>query len=260
MPRKYEAVDWYQQPRYYDMAFASRNRAEIEFLEALYNRYAPAGSPILEPAVGSGRLMEGLLKRGYEVHGFDLGEAMVEYARSRLDSRSLGGSLWVADMSDFRTKRRYGLAHCLVSSFKYLLTEKAAVSHLRSVAASLRKGGVYVLGFHLSDYEDQRRDSETHTGARGRTKVKVRIDSEPPNRRTRLETLRARLVVTMPTRTLASETTWNFRTYDDAQFLRLLAKVPELDHVATHNFSYMADEEVVYGGEDLDTVVVLQKR
>jgi len=256
----YEVADWYQLPRYYDIAFASRNKAEVDFLETLYDRYAQRGGAILEPACGSGRLMEGLLRRGHDVHGFDLGEAMVAYARERLDARKLGGVLWVDDMTSFRPRKRYAMAHCLVSSFKYLLTEKAARAHLQCVAASLRKGGVYVLGFHLSDYADQRHDSEQHTGARGRTKVTCRIDSEPPNRKTRLETLRARLVVKMPTRTLGNETTWKFRTYDENQFLRLLASVPELEHVATHNFSYKADEEIELGEEDLDSVVILRKR
>ena len=260
MAQRYELVDWYQLPRYYDIAFASRNKAEVDFLESLYGRYSDRGGAILEPACGSGRLMEGLLRRGYEVHGFDLGPAMVDYARERLDARGLGGTLWIGDMSDFRPRKRYVLAHCLVSSFKYLLTEKAALAHLQCVAASLRKGGVYVLGFHLSDYADQRHDSEDHHGARGRTKVSCRIDSEPPNRKTRLETLRSRLVVKMPTRTLASETTWKFRTYDEKQFLRLVAKVPDFEHVATHNFSYKADEEIELGEEDLDSVVILRKR
>ncbi len=258
MPTHYEVADWYQLPRYYDIAFASRNTSEVDFLQALYERYAPGG-PILEPACGSGRLMEGLLRRGYDVHGFDLGASMVDYARKRLDARGLGCTIWIDDMSKFRTRKRYGMAHCLVSSFKYLLSEKAALAHLQCVSASLRKGGVYVLGFHLSDYADQRADSEEHRGARGRTRVTCRIDSEPPNRKTRLETLRARLVVKMPTRTLANETTWQFRTYDEVQFLRLLAKVPKLQHVATHNFSYRADEEIAFGEEDLDSVVILRK-
>ena len=67
MAQRYELVDWYQLPRYYDIAFASRNKAEVDFLESLYERYANRGGAILEPACGSGRLMEGLLRRGYEV-------------------------------------------------------------------------------------------------------------------------------------------------------------------------------------------------
>ena len=53
-------------------------------------------------------------------------------------------------MSAFETPGTFDLAHCLVSTFKYLLTEAAARAHLRSVARALRPGGVYALGFHLS--------------------------------------------------------------------------------------------------------------
>lgn len=260
MTPRYQSLDWYDTPRYYDIVFAGRNRQEIDFVEALYQRYAPREGRILEPACGSGRLLEGLARKGYQVDGFDLSEPMVDYARRRFERQGLEGKIWVGDMTSVRTRRRYDLAFCLVSSFKYLLTEREALAHLRCVSASLRSGGVYVLGFHLSDYDDRSRDREDWHGARGRTRVECRIDSWPPNRRSRRENLRARLLVHKPSITEALESEWQFRTYDVRQFRSLLAKVPELEHVATHNFEYKIDEEIEFGDEDLDNVVILRRR
>lgn len=257
----YAAVSWYQLPRYYDLVFASLNRREIAFLADVFDRYvATGGRRVLEPACGSGRLMEGLFGRGFQVDGFDLEDRMVAYASKRLRDRGWAGRVWQSDMAAFKVSQRYDMSFCLVSSFKYLLTEKAALGHLRSVAKALRPGGIYVLGFHLSEYADRRTDSEDWEGRRGRLRVECRIDSWPPERKQRRERLRARLLVHKPSATEAWKSEWHFRTYDRQQFLTLLRKVPEFEHIATHNFDYSADEEIEFGEEDLDNIVILRRR
>ncbi len=260
MSRHYQQIDWYDLPKYYDLVFSSLNRREIAFLDDLYHRYdLPSSRKVLEPACGSGRLLEGMAQKGYQVQGFDLSESMVTHSKARLLAKGHRARVWQADMSDFKTKSKVDFAFCLVSSFKYLLTEKAALAHLQCVASSLKKGGIYVLGFHLSEYEDRRPDCEKWEGARGRVKVECRIDSWPPDAKTRLEKIRSRMLVMKPSQTEAMESAWEFRTYDREQFLRLIRKVPALKHVATHNFDYCADEEIELGENDLDNVVILQK-
>ncbi len=257
----YEAIDWYKLPRYYDLVFSSLNREEIAFIIDLYQSYGfSANGRMLEPACGSGRLLEGLARRGFRVDGFDLSPDMVDFAQKRMSRKGLSGDIWVDDMASFKTKRRYDFAFCLVSSFKYLLTEAQALGHLQSVSAALKPGGIYALGFHLSEYEDRRKDHEEWSGARGRTKVHCRIDSWPPDQKSRLEKIRARMTVTMPTRTATMESEWMFRTYSREEFLRLIRKCPDLEHVATHNFDYQADEEIELGEDDLDSIVILRRR
>ena len=258
---EYERIDWYDLPRYYDIAFASLNTPELEFLEAMYDRYAPGNRRrVLEPACGSGRLVEGMVRRGYRVTGYDRSEAMVAYARARLKRLGLSATLTEDDMTRFSSRARFELAHCLVSTFKYLLSEDAARQHLQSVANVLVPGGIYVLGLHLTDYRDRSSDEEVWSGKRGQTQVECRIQSQPPDRRSRTEALRARLTVTKPSKTLRMETEWDFRTYSGPQFKQLLRKVPELKHVATHNFEYDADCALRFDDVYLDQVCILQKQ
>ena len=89
---------------------------------------------ILEPACGSGRLLEELSARGHGVTGFDVEPAMVEFSRQRLKSAGYGGSVIKQRMEKFTIPGKFDMAYCLVSTFKYLLNERDARSHLRDIA------------------------------------------------------------------------------------------------------------------------------
>lgn len=257
----YRELDWYSAPRYYDLVFSSLNDREGEFLEAVYDEYAPnERRRVLEPACGSGRLLEILSKRGFSVMGFDLSAPMVEYAQKRLAQAGQRVFVQQADMATFRTRHRFDMAHCLVSTFKYLLTEEDARSHLQGMANALVKGGIYVLGFHLSDYDSDEVENERWTAKRGRLSVTCNITSWPPNRRSRKEKIRSRLVVREGTQVDRFETNWTFRTYDEKQVLSLLRKVPDFEHVATYDMGYDLGREQELGAEQYDQVLILRKR
>ncbi|MBI5363368.1 MAG: class I SAM-dependent methyltransferase [Planctomycetes bacterium] len=275
MPR-FEAIDWYDTPRWYDLVFDEGTEREADFLEAVHAAHAanssrsgrvraagprrPRPLRVLEPACGSGRLVAELARRGHRVHGFDLNERMLEFARARLAKRRLRGSLALGDMSAFTARGRFDLAHCLVSTFKYLQDERSASKHLRCVADALVPGGLYVLGLHLTDYASRSRSRERWVARDGRTRVVCNTQVEPARRSQRLEDVRTRLVVTTNGRELRSETRWSFRTYDVRELKALLSRVPALEHVATYDFTHDIDSPRALDGELLDVVLVLGRR
>jgi len=255
----FRRADWYETPRYYDILLDEDNARDADFLEALLARYGgTTGRRVLEPACGSGRLLVELARRGWEVTGLDLSEPMVRYARGRMAQEGLSGEVLHAPMQDFTLAARVDLAHCLVSTFKYLLDERMAVDALRCVARALRPGGIFVLGLHLTDYAEQRRQRERWVGRRGDTQVTCNLQSWPPDRRRRRERLRSRMTVVRGGVVERTETSWDFRTYDQAQLARLLAAVGELEHVATHDFSYDLDRPA--REDHLDRIYVLRRR
>src|SRR5262245_23666194 len=153
MAARFETLDWYETQLYYDIVFEEDTRLEGEFLEAILGRYGRrGGNRVLEPACGSGRLVEEMARRGYAVTGFDANPRMLEFARLRLEDSGLEARLLEGRLEDFRLPGRFDLAYCLVSTFKYLLDEDSAFSHLQCVARALKPGGLYVLGFHLTEY------------------------------------------------------------------------------------------------------------
>jgi SAM-dependent methyltransferase len=258
-------VDWYDEPEAYDIVFDADTRSEARFLIEVLHRYGPrstrARRRILEPACGSGRLVSALARLGHAVTGFDRNEAMLAYARKRLARRGLRAHVMQGDMARFQLTRKFELAHCLVSTFKYLLDEQSARSHLECVARSLMRGGVYVLGFHLTDYERTRASRERWIATRGGTRVTCVTNVEPPNRVRRLEEVRTRLRIERGGRAARTETRWRFRTYDARQFERLLSSVPSLERVALYDFHYEVDRPRHSADDGIgDCVFVLRRR
>lgn len=261
MSAEVRAVDWYDLPRLYDIVFDVGTRREARFLVDAHRRYGRSrGRRALEPACGSGRLVAALARLGWRVTGFDLNANMLAHARRRLARAKLPARLVEAEMAAFDLPGPFDLAHCLVSTFKYLLDERSAREHLRRVARSLAPGGIYVLGFHLTDYDAEDGGREVWIERRGLTRVRCDTRVGRADRRARLEPVRTLLTATTPLGRRRYETRWSFRTYDAAEVRALIGAVPELDLAGVHDFDH--DVRVARELEDdrLDKVLVLRRR
>ncbi|MHC5026581.1 MAG: class I SAM-dependent methyltransferase [Planctomycetota bacterium] len=255
----YQPFDWYETPLFYDIVFDEDTHVEAGFLETMNERYGTGGRKLLEPACGSGRLLHAMAERGWAVTGFDLSPGMLRFAKQRLKDAGLRGRATTADMAAFDVGGGFDLAHCLVSTFKYLRTEDDARGNLECVADALQPGGVYVLGLHICDYDEEGKSRERWVARRGRVEVTCNIQAWPADRQARTEEVRSRLIVREGRRETRYETSWTFRTYDFPQLQSLIRSVPAFEHVATFDFNYLADEPLPFDGGRYDNVLVLRK-
>ena len=256
--------DWYDTPLYYDIIFDADTPKEGGFLEAVFQRHAtPSRSrKVLEPACGSGRLIAEMAGRGWQAAGFDLSRPMLDYASERMAQRQLKARLWQDRMESFTLPKAgsFDLAHCLVSTFKYLHSEAQAAAHLRGVAQALRPGGLYVLGFHLTDYSRTICEHERWVAERDGVHVVCNTRGWPADKAARLEDVRTRLRITRDGSSHRQETRWQFRTYNAAQARALLRKVPDFELVACHDFTHDPDSVRELDDSYSDVVLVLRKR
>lgn len=264
-PRVVSSTAWYDTPLYYEIVYQDYTRPETRFLEAVARRHGPVRCGplrILEPACGSGRLLESLARRGHAAHGFDLNPNMLRYARRRMRLAGLRAVMWRDRLESFDVRGAGGfdLAHCLVSTFKYILTEAGARTHLRRVARALRPGGLYVLGLHLTDYRQAEPDHERWIRRRGKARVVSDTWSGIPDPRTRVEACRTRMRITDHGRRWEEETRWDFRTYSPRELRGLLRSVPLLELVACHDFHYSPRRLRRIGDGAGDIVLVLRRR
>jgi len=261
---KFDALDWYETPLYYDIIFSGDDAREGDFLAALVERFGPSARgkrrKALEPACGSGRMLLELARRRYDVTGFDLSPQMVQFARGRLAKARKPATVFEGRMEAFVAGRGFDLAHCMVNTFKYLLDEASVQSHLRCVADSLKLGGLYVIGLHLTEYEDRRQNLERWVQKRGSVEVKCNIRGWPADRRTRLEKVRSRLEVRDRGVERRTQTDWTFRTYDWSELQRTIAAARWFEHIATFDFEYDIDAPRQMPDDQLDVVIVLRKR
>lgn len=135
----------YSNPEIYDVAFGWDLKLELDFLESCWTDHVKGGAVrrILEPACGTGRLLEALAERGYDVFGYDLSPEMVAYASQRLGK--VGGRARRGDMRSFQPPGQFDAALNLVNSIGYLLEDQDFLLHLERMAGALRSGGVYVI-------------------------------------------------------------------------------------------------------------------
>ena len=257
-------LDWYSTPLYYDIIFDSDTKNEATFLEhvhALHSTLKPSANlAVLEPACGSARLMLELAQRGWKTYGFDLSPEMIEFSKQRMSAHP--AKLWVDRMESFKVpaKKTFDLAHTLVSTFKYLLTEAEAEAHLQRVADVLKPGGVYVLGVHLTDYANTQEEHERWANERDGVTVVCNIHSWPADKKTRLEKVRSRLSITQGKEKKTQETTWYFRTYNARQMKALLKKEPRFELVACYDFTHEIENNRLLNDSYSDVVLVLRRQ
>lgn len=250
----------YDHPKYYDLLFGSDWRAEFDFLRACFRKHARRPvRRLFEPACGTGRLMIKLAAAGYEVSGNDLNRKAVEYCNARLRRHGFPPSAVVGDMADFRLPGKVDAAFNMINSFRHLPSEQAAENHLRCVAAALAKGGLYLLGLHLTPTRGTTCDQESWSARRGHVAVCSHMWSMGIDRRRRQERVGMRTDVHTPTKRFRLAEQMSFRTYTAAQFRRLLGRIARLEPVETYDFAYDVDQPVRVDAETEDVVYVLRK-
>ncbi|MGB0769109.1 MAG: hypothetical protein ACPGYV_15555, partial [Phycisphaeraceae bacterium] len=136
--------------------------------------------------------------------------------------------------------------------------------YIRKASAVMHEvGGLFVLGLHLTEPDETERTLERWRARRDDLDVICTIRSSPPDRATRTEQLRSRVVVRDLNRPGAEprryESNWTFRTYDEHQLRALLRKAPRLNHVATYTFHHDTDRPTSIDGDDLGVVLVLRR-
>ena len=125
---------------------------DIPFYMDYAHRY---GSPILELACGTGRVLTPLAEAGFEVYGVDFSENMLAVCRRKIDEKHLADRihLKLSDMASFELPRKdFTMAYIPVRSFMHLYTQEDQISCLQRVYKHLRPGGIFIIDIYAPDY------------------------------------------------------------------------------------------------------------
>lgn len=258
-----KSIGCYDIPRYWDLAFDEDTKLEADFVVAAVRKYCDfEPREFLEPGCGGGRLMREFGRRGYSVTGWDISSVAVEFANSRLQAERLPGTAIVADMAKTAAVDPVDAAYCLVNTFRHLLTEDAAVQHLRNIAASLRPGGLYIVGMHLFPPDADEEDEEEWSYSHDNVTVQMQLTVHDCSREKRTEFLRFVMTVddSEADGVQQFESDYQMRLYESGQFLNLLRNVPEFKLLDVYDFWYDISEPLMLTDELGDTVFILQRR
>jgi len=185
------------QPRYYDIAFDTRDlETECGFLSHL-SRHLGRGrfDSFLETCCGPGFHMHWFAAHGVRAYGIDMVPEMVAYAQEKacrlaqqVDPTALPTDAGrnglahpplamplQADPHDFVLPEAVDLAFCPRSALRYLLEDGEVIAHLVVMAKNLGRGGLYVLELeHPAHLFGQRPDPD-RTWETVRDDVRIRV-------------------------------------------------------------------------------------
>jgi SAM-dependent methyltransferase len=100
---------------------------------------------ILEPAVGTGRMLIPLLGAGYQVDGIDTSPEMLAVCRQHCAERGLDPLLREADMTTFAVPGEYAAVIIATGSFALLAGRATVLQALGCFRESLRPGGQLIV-------------------------------------------------------------------------------------------------------------------
>ncbi|MEU2254004.1 class I SAM-dependent methyltransferase [Nocardia xishanensis] len=185
-------------PALYERTFPGTGEANARFVADLVDRFGTGPRlSLLDAGSGTGRDAARLAELGYRVHGVDLSEQMVRYARTRYPAVEFA----VGDLRTLDAPAPVDVLTCLGSTLLHLHDTADVLTALHRFAACLRPGGLLVLemrngAFLLTD--------------RGRRELLA----EQPQRHIEWEgltyTSRTRLTVDLPAQLLRRERVWTW--------------------------------------------------
>jgi hypothetical protein len=163
-------------------------------------------------------------------------------------------------MSDFKTPKKYDLAFNTINSFRHLSTEAQSVGHLRAMGDVVRRGGLYLLGIHLTPTEAAPSETESWSARRGHLAVNTHMWTIERNRRKRVERFGIRFDIHTPSRAWRIEDVLVLRSYTMPQMQQLIDDSGCWQCVETYDFTYDADSPIVVDAGTEDVVYVLRRR
>jgi SAM-dependent methyltransferase len=250
----------YDYPQYYDLVFGVGAGLERDFLMSCFDLYAERRvRRIFEPACGSGRLLIKLAQRGFQVLGWDTSQVSVDYCNRRFRRHGLPPPAVLSDIVNVSLPSKVDAAYNLVSTFQLLLTEHEAENHLRSMAANIAKGGLYILGLHLLPSRGPIIKREQYTATRGRLSVVCSIRTKQIHARRRIVSCGMITEVRTPS-SLRIVEDCKFRSYSLSQVQRLFEKIGAFEAVATYNYHHDFTKPISVGPKTQDVVYVLRRR
>ncbi len=146
-------TEFYEDAVYYDHEFKGRTGDVAWYVE----QYVETDGPVLELAVGSGRIALRAVREGAEVVGIDLSWPMLRRAAERRaklpKSKRNQLALARADMRAFAFDRTFNLVTCPFNAFMHLYTRDDAERCLAAVKRALAPDGLFILDVLMPDFE-----------------------------------------------------------------------------------------------------------
>jgi SAM-dependent methyltransferase len=170
-----EFHNFYQRAFYYDIALGRDVSHEIEFLKAVYRQcHGVNPASLLDLACGPGYHARAFAHQGGRAVGLDLREEMIAFAAEQAAHDGVEVEWLAADMRKVDLTAPVDMAINMFDGIDCLQTNEDLLDHLRSIAANLTPGGLYLIDVtHPRDVAFAYRPGFRYAGQRDGVKVEI---------------------------------------------------------------------------------------
>lgn len=145
MAKKAWFEDWFDSDYYHQLYFERDEDEAKRFIEKILNHLKPPpGAKMLDVASGKGRHAVQLANAGFDVTGIDLSEASVAEAKAYEHDRL---HFFLHDMRLPFYINYFDYAFNFFTSFGYFETQREHDNAIRTIAQSLKPGGILVIDY-----------------------------------------------------------------------------------------------------------------
>ncbi len=145
--------DWFNSPFYHKLYFERDEQEAESFINKLIaHLQPPSGSRMLDVACGKGRHSKKLASLGYYVTGIDISPDSIAYAK-QFEKDNL--DFYVHDMRLPFWGNYFNYAFNFFTSFGYFKTRREHDDAIRTIAKSLKPGGIFVIDYLNVHYAEE---------------------------------------------------------------------------------------------------------
>ena len=145
--------DWFNSSFYHKLYFERDDDEAAQFISRLLTYLnPPAGSRIFDVGCGKGRHSRILASYGFAVTGIDLSPESIEEAKKRGNGNA---EYFVHDMRLPFFINYFDLAFNFFTSFGFFKTRREHDDAIRTIANSLKPGGIFVLDYLNVHYTEE---------------------------------------------------------------------------------------------------------
>jgi SAM-dependent methyltransferase len=144
--------NWFNSPFYHKLYFERDEKEAENFIHQLINYLHPtAGSRMLDVACGKGRHSKTLAAMGFNVTGIDISPDSIVYAK-QFEKENL--DFFVHDMRLPFRSNYFDYVFNFFTSFGYFKTRREHDNTIRTIASSLKRGGLLVIDYMNVHYTE----------------------------------------------------------------------------------------------------------
>jgi SAM-dependent methyltransferase len=133
---------------YYDLLYENKDYiAEVVYVDGIIKENHSACNTILDMGCGTGIHAELLCKKGYQVHGIDLSEDMLEIAKKRLENNQGELTFSQSNIIELNLNKKFDAVVSLFHVMCYQNSNEDLIQAFKVAKNHLNEGGLFIFDF-----------------------------------------------------------------------------------------------------------------